>query len=251
MTTDPYEAAVEHSPVLKDLWSESNGYKQKYQTNDDVRAILELLRLDNASAFVDVGCGNGAFSIAAARAFPQCQVWAFDPMETAIAECKRKAGDLLNKNLAVATSWAHQTPLTDESMDRALCRAVLHHIAAPEPVYRDICRMLKPGGLLVLQAPCNCFEARYGQILADLMLQLDSSHPRFFYQPAEIIGGLDECGFSVEEPECWTYEFPFLNDQHAEFIRECKADEKLGLYRTIGGKWCIENYWIRMCARKR
>src|SRR4051812_11907710 len=82
------------SSVLKDLWSTSAQYRSEYQTADDVRTTLALLNLRGAAALADVGCGNGAFSIAAARAHPDLKVFAYDAMESAMAEFTTAAGGL-------------------------------------------------------------------------------------------------------------------------------------------------------------
>src|SRR5437660_744934 len=86
-------SSIKKSPtVLKDLWSDSADYRRNYQTDDDIETILRLLRVSTASGLVDIGCGNGAFAITAAQRHPACRVWAFDALESAVAECRTIAG---------------------------------------------------------------------------------------------------------------------------------------------------------------
>ncbi|HYG35291.1 MAG TPA: class I SAM-dependent methyltransferase, partial [Clostridia bacterium] len=142
--------------VLRDGWTRDPDYRRCYQTEDDVETILGLLALTPHCSLVDVGCGNGAFAITAARKDPACRVWAFDALDSAIAECKVKAAGLVN--VYAERAWAHSIPLASASVDRALFRSVLHHIAQPQAVYVELGRVLKPGGRLVLQAPCNGWD---------------------------------------------------------------------------------------------
>jgi SAM-dependent methyltransferase len=44
-------------------------------------------------------------------------------------------------------------PLADSSFDGALCTQVLEHVFTPEAFLREICRVLRPGGVLVLTVP--------------------------------------------------------------------------------------------------
>ena len=235
--------------VLRDGWTHDPDYRHCYQTEDDVETILNLLALGPASALVDIGCGNGAFAIAAAQKHPGCRVWAFDALESAVAQCQAKAGALTNLQAGVA--WAHSIPLGNSSVNRALCRSVLHHIAEPQAVYAEISRLLQPGGRLVLQTPCNYWDGAVGQVLSGMMMLADDSHRRFYYRPAEIVAGLQAAGFSTSEPECWPYPFPFVDDKEARFVQQHQAEEPLRLRPVEPGKWSIEGYWARVVAERR
>ena len=234
--------------VLRDGWTHDPDYRRCYQTEDDVETILSLLDLSQASALVDIGCGNGAFALAAAQKNPGCRIWAFDALDSAVARCRAQAGGLPNVHTEVA--WADSIPLADSSVDRALFRSVLHHIAEPQRVYAEISRLLRPGGRLVLQAPCDYWDGAVGQVLSEMMMLGDNSHRRFYYPPAEIVEGLQKAGFSTSKPECWPYDFPFIEDKEAEFIQQHQAEEPLRLRRIQPGKWSIEGYWVRVVAHK-
>lgn len=41
------------------------------------------------------------------------------------------------------------TGLADESVDVVMCRSVMEHISDPATVYREMCRILRPGGVLI------------------------------------------------------------------------------------------------------
>ncbi len=181
--------------VLKDGWTHDPDYRRCYQTEDDVESILGLLILGQGLTLLDIGCGNGAFAIAAAQKNFGCQVWAFDALESAIAQCKVEASALPDFRAEVA--WAHAIPLASSSADRVLFRSALHHLAEPQAVYAEISRLLKPGGRLVLQAPCNYWEGSVGAVFSEMMMLRDDSHRRFYYRPAEIVAGLEKAGLST------------------------------------------------------
>src|SRR5260221_14074419 len=116
---------------LKDLWSNSAQYRAECQTADDIRSTLELLELGVASTLVDVGCGNGAFSIAAARAYPHLKVLAYDALGSAIGEVESAARDLGPARLEAGIARAEDLPIAGGGVHRGLCRAVLHLVARP------------------------------------------------------------------------------------------------------------------------
>ncbi len=233
---------------LRDGWTHDPDYRRCYQTEDDVETILRLLALTPHCSLVDVGCGNGAFAIAAARRQPDCRVWAFDALDLAVAECKAKAAGLVN--VRAERAWAHSIPLAGSSADRALFRSVLHHIAEPGAVWAELGRVLRPRGRLVLQAPCNNWGGTVGQVLSDMMMLGDGSHRRFYYRPTEIALGLQRAGFAASTPKCWPYEFPFIGDREAQFIKQHGAEKELRLRSIHPGKWAIEGCWVRIVAEK-
>lgn len=172
-------------PRLKDLWSRSIEYRDAYQDADEIETIVRLLELERAESLVDAGCGNGAFAIAAARANPRLQVWAFDALPSAVAECG-PAATALGGRFAACVAWAESLPLPDACADRVLCRAVLHHVQDADRLYREVARVLRPDGLLVLQAPCNYWQAPWGAVIGELYRLADDSHPRHYHQPGHL-----------------------------------------------------------------
>ena len=50
-------------------------------------------------------------------------------------------------------SNADRLPFSDESFDLVLCRDVLHHLPAKEPTLREISRVCRPGGKIVIIEP--------------------------------------------------------------------------------------------------
>ena len=57
-----------------------------------------------------------------------------------------------------AINTLERLPFADNTFDAAVCTQVLEHLAEPEAVLREIQRVLKPGGILVLVAPQSWHE---------------------------------------------------------------------------------------------
>ena len=233
------------------MWSASSDYRTWYQTSDEVETIVRLLELGGGPRMlVEVGCGNGAFSMAAARANPHCKVRAFDALESAIAQCKSASADLGGDRFEVSQAWAESLPLPDGYADRVLCRAVLHHVADPTLAYREMARVLKPGGLLLLQMPGNNWGKEWGSFLSDLYMLWDDTHRRSYYQPAEVIAALNDVGLFMRSAQCWPYTSKGMNDSQAALIRQRNAEQRFNLRRSPEGSWDGDFSWVRVIAIK-
>jgi len=245
------KSAEQINPRLLDLWTTSDEYRRIYQTQDEVETIVRLMEMPGAAALVDIGCGNGAFAIACARANAACRVWAFDALESAVTECRARAGDLIRAGRFTAgVAWGERIPLADASVDRVLCRSVLHHLADADALYREIARLLRPGGLLLLQAPCNYWPKRWGRVIGELYRVFDDSHPRQYHQPADVIAGLNVAGLAMQSAACWPYPWEDLKPAEVEFIKRHGAEARFQLSRGEDGKWNCSLYWVRVLARR-
>jgi ubiquinone/menaquinone biosynthesis C-methylase UbiE len=54
-----------------------------------------------------------------------------------------------NLEISVVESWGEQLPFDDESFDLVYARQALHHARDLKALCREICRVLKPGGMLL------------------------------------------------------------------------------------------------------
>ncbi len=233
---------------IQDLWTTNPEYLKNYQTEDDVSDIIRLLDLENAKTVLDNGCGNGAIAIKVAREYGNIQVFAYDALQGAIDECNLKGADLIGKNLQTGVSWADDIPLSDSSVDRILFRNVLHHISKPESVYAEFGRLLKPGGKLVLQTPCNYWEESFGEFFSELFRLMDQTHQRQYHRPDVVVAGLEKVGLVTENQFCWKFSFPFIDANQVKLINKHNVAKRLLLKQIETDKWSIEFYWLRIVA---
>jgi SAM-dependent methyltransferase len=235
---------------MKDLWSNSPQYRAEFQADDEIAATIALLDLTSAKTLADVGCGNGAFSIAAARANPQLKVLAYDVMESAISACRAAAADLPAERFTMGVAPAEKLPIETAATDRALCRAVLHHVADPMLLYAELARVLAPGGLLLLQAPCNWWEPKWSSFMSEFFELMDESHPRRYHTPPQIIAGLNDTGLMMQRADCWPFTINEISAEQRALIDRHNAGERLKLRRSADGGWAVDFYWARVLATR-
>lgn len=117
----------------------------------DPDAVLHALGLHLARGdVVDVGCGYGTFTLAAARIAPGI-VYALDidPEMVARTRARAEAAGLPNVVARQQDSMADESDLPDESVGYAMLFNILH-CDYPVVLLREAWRMLAPGGTLAV-----------------------------------------------------------------------------------------------------
>jgi ArsR family transcriptional regulator len=108
---------------------------------------LSLLALLNEGWTVgDLGCGTGPVSEALAPFVGQ--VIAVDDSEAMLASARERLAGVSNVELRLGE--LESLPIEDSRLDAATLVLVLHHLADPEKVLREVARVLRPGGRLLV-----------------------------------------------------------------------------------------------------
>ncbi|MGD2114369.1 MAG: methyltransferase domain-containing protein [Acidobacteriota bacterium] len=98
---------------------------------------------------VDLGAGSGFLTggLLAAGA----RVIAVDPAEAMLIEQRRKFPEAVaSRQLRLRRAGAEAIPLADDSVDAVVANMVLHHVEDPAAAIREIARVLRPGGRVVI-----------------------------------------------------------------------------------------------------
>lgn len=117
-----------------------------YNAHYDRPAVLGLLGDVADCRVLDVGCGSGLY--AAELLHRGAEVVGFDASARLVQLARQRvdeAADLRVHDLRHPLEW-----LSDESIDQAVMALVIHHLDDPIPALREIHRVLRPGGRLVI-----------------------------------------------------------------------------------------------------
>ena len=131
--------------------------------------LLALLPADLRIA--DLGCGTG--EVVAALAPCARQVVGVDREPAMIDAAARRTQGMANVSLHAAS--LDDLPLADQCLDAATLMLVLHHIADTEAVFREVSRVLRPGGSLVLLDMIAHDRAEYRRTMGHQHLGFDES----------------------------------------------------------------------------
>src|SRR5688572_20735056 len=101
-------------------------------------------------AVLDVGCNVGAFLGECGRRFPQARLAGVEVNAAAVADARK-----LLPGAELHVAGAESLPFPDASFPVVTCLEVVEHVppALRPTAFREIRRVLRPGGRLVVSVP--------------------------------------------------------------------------------------------------
>jgi ubiquinone/menaquinone biosynthesis C-methylase UbiE len=120
----------------------------------DPGILWAALNLPSGITFLDLGCGQGNYSLAAADIIgPHGVGYAVDLWEEGIAALRERAAREGRTNLKPLAAPAGQIPMENRSVDVGLMATVLHDLVeagTAAGALAEVRRVIKPGGLLAI-----------------------------------------------------------------------------------------------------
>jgi len=136
------------------------------QYRDSLLALLDARSFASDATAIEVGPGDGAFLPELARRFAQVTALDNSPamLELARQRCTREALGNVELKLADALD---ETPI---EADCVVLNMVLHHFAAPADAIKQLARLVKPGGSLLITELCSHNQSWAREACGDLWL---------------------------------------------------------------------------------
>ena len=153
-------------------------YARVHSDADQLRALIELLAVEDGETVLDLGTGAGYVAFEVGRLCPGCEVIGLDIADAAIAtnlEKKRKA-NLSNLDFRVYSGTA--LPFDDASFDGVISRYAFHHFPEPEVSVAEMSRVLRRGGRAVISDPVP-FDADTRGFIDEFQQLKPDGHVRF------------------------------------------------------------------------
>lgn len=145
----------------------------------------------------DAGCGNGGFSIYAAREGNDVVAASFSVGEQEDA-CRR--ADLLGvtgidfRTLDLRQLEDHRAALGD--FDQIICFETIEHVIDDEGLVRRLAEMLRPGGRLLLSTPFDAHHPLFSEERYPSATE-DGSHVRYGYSQRRLREVAEDAGLQV------------------------------------------------------
>jgi SAM-dependent methyltransferase len=123
--------------------------------------VFNQLVWDGDGRLLDIGCGNGAIAIEAAKRYPKARVVGIDSWsgqwEYSKASCEKNARIAgVTERISFEKGSTAKLPFTDESFDVVVSNFVFHEVQGVRDkgaLIKEALRVLKKGGLFVFQDP--------------------------------------------------------------------------------------------------
>lgn len=115
------------------------------------RRLLSVLAPQPGQRLLEVGPGTGYYTLAVARELlPGGQLDIFDLQQQMLDHAMRRAAEAGLSNIAPAQGDARELPYENESFDAAYLVTVLGEVPDQTAALRELERVLRPGGRLVV-----------------------------------------------------------------------------------------------------
>ena len=181
-------------------------YGKGFRTKQALSALQRHMDLSDNLRLLDVGSNRGSFVRAFLENAPSASIVAVEPDERVAESC----GEFDRTELI--TARIEDTELAAEHFDVVHSCHTIEHLAEPARVLADHWRVLKPGGLLILDAPSTAILDA-DDIIEEWFIDKHLYH----FSARTLMRMITAAGFDIVEP-------PDLTDRENLLIVACKAD---------------------------
>jgi ubiquinone/menaquinone biosynthesis C-methylase UbiE len=112
--------------------------------------LLEILAPDAGEQLLEVGPGTGYYSLPVAQKLDGGRLCIADIQQAMLDHTMRRAADAGVANIEPSRADAQQLPYPNASFDGAFTVTTLGEVPDPDGVLRELARVLKPSGRLVV-----------------------------------------------------------------------------------------------------
>jgi len=177
-------------PVVSEYAREAGRYDEKwaFYLEATTRETLRRLPMTSAARVLDVGCGTGELLRRLRAKYPEAALAGLDP----VAQMLDVAREKLSGREDLRIGYADSLPWAAASFDIVVSCNMFHYITHPVAALREMARVVRPGGALVLTDWCDDYLACR---VCNLYLRLTNRAFYKTYREAECLALLGQAGF--------------------------------------------------------
>lgn len=183
-------------PLVAEYAKAAKHYDEKwaFYVEATTRETLRRLPLAAASRVLDVGCGTGELLRRVRANVPDAVLAGLDP----VPEMLEVARDKLSGRDDLRVGYADRLPWNAGTFDVVVSCNMFHYISHPLAALREMARVLRPTGALVLTDWCDDYIACR---ICNLYLRLTNRAFYKTYRQAECLELLKVAGYEVQSFE--------------------------------------------------
>lgn len=184
------------NPVIDEYTRTAPDYDKKWSFYIDAttRETVARLNLRPTDRVLDVGCGTGSLLYYLVSSYPKAQLSGIDLVPEMLAIARRR----LPPSIELREGSAEHLPFEDEQFDIVVSCSMFHYIHNPIAVLRQIHRVLRSGGQLVITDWCDDYIACR---ICDLYLRLFNRAHFKTYGKKECLRLLEEADYTEVKVE--------------------------------------------------
>jgi len=167
---------------------------------------------------LDLACGPGILSVALA---PQAEsMVGVDITPEMIRLARERCGKAGLGNTRFLEAPAETLPFAPATFDAVVTRLSIHHFSAPHAVLREVRRVLKPDGNLILADAVSSVDPSEAELHNALERLRDPSHVRMLSEP-DLLRVVGEVGFAIVSADRWRQHRRF--DEWAAIVQGARS----------------------------
>ncbi|MFJ5608362.1 class I SAM-dependent methyltransferase [Streptomyces sp. NPDC093221] len=164
---------------------------------------------------LEVGSGTGMFAAAMARWIDGASVLGVDASEAMLSEARRHHP---HPSVRYAHGTAEALPAGDDAFDLALLSRVIHHFPDRTAAARELARVLRPGGSVVVR---TTFKERLDAVVYDYWPPLRATDALRFPAEDDVTAEFTAAGFDLREIRSFVQPVTrSLRDYHARMTTQ-------------------------------
>ena len=225
----------------------------------DLQRLTELSRSLDRPIALDLGCGAGHAGFAMAQG--GAQVTAYDLSAEMLAVVEGEAQHRGMHGLQIKQGAAERLPFADSTFDLVATRFSAHHWIDVPAAMREVRRVLKADGTLVVIDAVAPESPLLDTVLQTVEILRDASHVRD-YRVSEWGAMLQAADFAAPESDAWTLPMEFATwvarmrtpELRVNAIRDvlARAAEEARLHFAVqpDGSFNLDVAWMKTQPRK-
>jgi len=189
--------------IEKSINSTRQGFEQSFQEEDfynkqtsdgnHLKLLLDLVNPKESDTILDLGTGSGYIAFPLSELNQKINVIGMDIVIDTLERNTNKAVEQGRENLEFTAYDGKIFPFRDGSLDTVITRYALHHFPNIEDSFREMFRVLRKGGKLVISDPTPNINDTVGFI--DKFMQMKKDGHIKFYSFSEFKEMLEKSGF--------------------------------------------------------
>lgn len=190
-------------PLIAEYSAAAKDYDKKWSfyVNATTAETLSRISVRRKDHVLDVGCGTGELLVRIAAKHPGAKLAGIDPVPAMLEVARSK----LPAHIDLRVGWANELPWPDGTFDLVVSCNMFHYITHPVDAVREMERVLRPGGRIVITDWCDDYLACR---LCNLYLRLTRKAHYKTYRQAECSALLARAGYP--DPQIERYKISWL-----------------------------------------
>ena len=180
----PPQASEIHERVSAQFAAAATAYSSSLAHGDPgaLSRVVELVAPQPTDVALDIATGAGHTALALAPHV--AKVVAYDLTEAMLAETRRNAAARALANVSTQQGAAESLPFPEDTFDVVIVRQAPHHFADVRAAVREMARVAKPGGRVIIIDSTTPEDESLAREWNDIERLRDPSHVRN-YRPSE------------------------------------------------------------------